>query len=215
MAMERRRNKTQVCDNETERNIWVMPHNLFIFIHSDQVDPGFISFFTKLPSKSPESGTLRLFLRTSNDQYYAAYGPDAFYVAQSVYHTNSVIKYLGAGGRSSGLASVSLKVSVAHMLLRDALTTKQLRVEIWVPEAGQGKKCIKFRLDKEVSRLFLDLQSMLNASAHHSFRHPREIYRPSKISCLLIPTSCLHPLSWQSNWPQRLWQSPLIQRFDR
>ncbi|PPQ85022.1 hypothetical protein CVT25_010411 [Psilocybe cyanescens] len=118
---------------------------------ADQVDPGFISFFTKLPSKSPEMGTLRLFLRTSNDQYYAAYGPDAFYVAQDVYHTNSVIKYLGAGGRSSGLASVTLKVSVAHTLLRDALTSKQLRVEIWIPEAGQGKKCIKFRLDKEAS----------------------------------------------------------------
>ncbi|KAH9477925.1 DNA mismatch repair protein msh-2 [Psilocybe cubensis] len=118
---------------------------------TDQVDPGFISFFTKLPSKSPELGTLRLFLRTSNDQYYAAYGPDAYYVAQNVYHTNSVIKYLGAGGRSSGLASVSMKVSVAHMLLRDALTTKQLRVEIWVPDAGQGKKSVKFRLDKEAS----------------------------------------------------------------
>ena len=37
------------------------------------------------------------------------------------------------------------------MLLRDALTIKQLRVEIWVPEAGQGKKAVKFRLDKEVS----------------------------------------------------------------
>lgn len=37
------------------------------------------------------------------------------------------------------------------MLLREALTTKQLRVEIWVPEAGQGKKCAKFKLDKEVS----------------------------------------------------------------
>jgi DNA mismatch repair protein MSH2 len=36
------------------------------------------------------------------------------------------------------------------MLLREALTVKQLRVEIWVPEPGQGKKCSKFRLDKEV-----------------------------------------------------------------
>jgi DNA mismatch repair protein MSH2 len=61
-----------------------------------------------------------------------------------------VIKYLGLGGRAAGLPSVSLKTSVAHMLLREALTTKQLRVEIWVPEAGQGKKSVKFRLDKEV-----------------------------------------------------------------
>ncbi|KAF8634825.1 hypothetical protein AX17_004076 [Amanita inopinata Kibby_2008] len=119
---------------------------------SDQsTDPGFISFFSKLPPKSPETGTLRLFHRTGADSFYAAYGPDALYVAQQVYHTNSVLKYLGAGGRTAGLPSVALKVTVAQTLLREALTTKQLRVEIWVPEAGQGKKCSKFRLDKEAS----------------------------------------------------------------
>ncbi|KAM6492493.1 DNA mismatch repair protein [Amanita muscaria] len=111
-------------------------------------DPGFISFFHKLPPKSPEKGTLRLFLRTGTDAFYAAYGPDAEFVAKHVYHTNTVIKYLG--GRA-GLPSVSMKTTVAQMLLRDALTAKQLRVEIWVPEPGQGKKCSKFRLDKEAS----------------------------------------------------------------
>ncbi|KAF8656520.1 hypothetical protein AX16_002484 [Volvariella volvacea WC 439] len=116
---------------------------------ADQVtDPGFIAFFSKLPPKSPETGTLRLFHRTD---FYAAYGPDALFVAQHTYHTNSVIKYLGAGGRASGLPSVSLKTSVAQMLLREALTVLQLRVEIWVPEPGQGKKCARFRLDKEAS----------------------------------------------------------------
>ncbi|RDB16061.1 DNA mismatch repair protein msh-2 [Hypsizygus marmoreus] len=114
-------------------------------------DPGFLSFFSKLPPKSPETGTLRLFHRTGSDPFYAVYGPDALFVAQHTYHTNSVIKYLGAGGRTTGLPSVSLKVSVAQMLLREALTVKQLRVEIWVPEPGQGKKCAKFRLDKEAS----------------------------------------------------------------
>lgn len=67
-----------------------------------------------------------------------------------MFHTNSVIKYLGSGGKTAGLPSVVLKISVAQMLLRDALTTKQLKVEIWVPEPGQGKKCSKFKLDKEV-----------------------------------------------------------------
>lgn len=119
----------------------------------DHADPGFIAFFSKLPPKSPETGTLRLFYRTASDSYYAAYGPDALFVAQHVYHTNSVIKYLGTGGRTTGLPSVTLKTSVAHTLLRDALTAKQLRIEIWVPEAGQGKKSVKFRLDKEVSLL--------------------------------------------------------------
>ncbi|KAG6830769.1 hypothetical protein H0H87_007168 [Tephrocybe sp. NHM501043] len=119
---------------------------------TDQVtDPGFISFFSKLPPKSPETGTLRLFHRTGSgtDEYYAVYGPDALFVAQHTFHTNSVIKYLGS--RAGGLPSVILRTNVAQMLLREALTVKQLRVEIWVPEPGQGKKCSKFRLDKEAS----------------------------------------------------------------
>lgn len=94
---------------------------------------------------------MRLFHRTGGDSFYAAYGPDALFVAQHTFRTNSVIKYLGSGGRANGLPSVALKDSVAQMLLREALTTKQLRVEIWVPEPGQGKKCTKFKLDKEVS----------------------------------------------------------------
>ncbi|KAF8880020.1 DNA mismatch repair protein MutS [Infundibulicybe gibba] len=114
-------------------------------------DPGFISFFSKLPPKSPETGTLRLFYRNPTDPFYSAYGPDALFVAQHTFRTNSVIKYLGAGGRAAGLPSVVLKVTVAQVLLREALTVKQLRVEIWVPEAGQGKKCSKFKLDKEAS----------------------------------------------------------------
>ncbi|PBK98891.1 DNA mismatch repair protein [Armillaria gallica] len=113
-------------------------------------DPAFVTFFGKLPPKSPETGTLRLFHRTAPDEFYSAYGPDALYAATHVFHTNSVIKYLGAGGRTVGLPYVSLKVSIAQMLLREALTTKQLRVEIWEPES-QGRKCSKYRLEKEAS----------------------------------------------------------------
>ncbi|KAK1226170.1 MSH2 protein [Marasmius sp. AFHP31] len=120
---------------------------------SDQTtDPGFITFFGKLPAKSPETGTLRLFHRTQgSDSWYAVYGPDALYVAQHIYHTNSVIKYLGFGGKDAGLPSVSLKINMAQQLLREALTIKQLRVEIWEPEPGQGKKMNKFKLEKEAS----------------------------------------------------------------
>ncbi|OJT02824.1 DNA mismatch repair protein msh-2 [Trametes pubescens] len=107
--------------------------------------PGFCSFFTKLPAKSPDSGTVRLFYR---NEYYSVHGPDALYVATHVFRTNSVIKYLG--GRA-GLPSVTLSESLAKTFLRDALTSKQLKVEIWVPEAGQGKKATKFVLDKEAS----------------------------------------------------------------
>ncbi|KAJ8701458.1 MSH2 protein [Pleurotus ostreatus] len=110
------------------------------------VDPGFISFYNGLPKKSPETGTVRLFFR---EEFYVCYGPDAHYVATNVFHTNSVIKHLGIGAKS--LPSVILRPNMATMMLRDALTTKQLKVEIWVPEPGQSKKSTKFRLDKEAS----------------------------------------------------------------
>ncbi|KAJ6491405.1 muts domain V-domain-containing protein [Mycena vitilis] len=113
-------------------------------------DPGFITFFGNLPKKSPETGTLRLFYRPT-EEYYQSYGADALYVATHTFRTQSVIKYLGHGGRAAGLPCVNLKTSVAQTLLRDCLTSKQLRVEIWVPESGQGKRCTKFRLDKEAS----------------------------------------------------------------
>lgn len=99
-----------------------------------------------MPAKSPETGTIRLFDRS---EYYSFHGPDALYVAAEVYRTNTVIKYLGPGGRD-GLPSVTLSSNNAKTFLRDALTSKQLKVEIWVPEAGQGKRATKFRLDKEV-----------------------------------------------------------------
>ena len=123
------------------------------------VDPGFISFYSDLPKKSPETGTVRLFFR---DEYYVCYGPDALYVATNVFHTNSVIKHLGIGKKT--LPSVILRPNMATMMLRDALTTKQLKVEIWVPEPGQTKKSTKFRLDKEVCILPYNSTSCLTGS---------------------------------------------------
>ncbi|THH29236.1 hypothetical protein EUX98_g4951 [Antrodiella citrinella] len=112
--------------------------------------PGFCSFFAKLPSKSPETGTIRLFDR---GEYYSVHGPDALYVATNVYCTNTVIKYLGPGGRA-GLPSVTISTNNTKTFLRDALTAKQLKVEIWVPDGAQGrqgKKATRFKLDKEAS----------------------------------------------------------------
>ena len=113
-----------------------------------------MAFFAKLPYKSPETGTIRLFFR---QEFYSVHGPDAFYVAAHVFRTNSVIKYLGTGGKDAGLASVILSESVAMTFLRDALTSKQLRVEIWKPELGQGRKASKFVLDKEVNLCYREL----------------------------------------------------------
>lgn len=109
--------------------------------------PGFCSFFAGLTPKSPETGTIRLFDR---GEYYSCHGPDALYVANHVYRTNTVIKYLGPGGKG-GLPSVTLSSNSAKTFLREALTSKQLKVEIYVPEAGQGKRATKFRIEKEVS----------------------------------------------------------------
>jgi len=48
------------------------------------------------------------------------------------------------------LPSVTLSINVAKAFLRDALTSKQLKIEIWGPDVGQGKKATKFVLEKEV-----------------------------------------------------------------
>ncbi|KAB5589999.1 DNA mismatch repair protein msh-2 [Ceratobasidium theobromae] len=84
------------------------------------VTSGFCSFISSLPP-----------------DYYSVHGPDATFVATHVYHTLSVIKQLGKGKDS--LPSVTLSSSVAKIFLREALTTRQLRIEIWAPETGKGK----------------------------------------------------------------------------
>ncbi|KAG9311644.1 DNA mismatch repair protein [Chiua virens] len=117
--------------------------------NEQEIDPGFIAFFSRLPKKSPaEDGLVRLFDR--ND-FYSVHGSDALFVAAHVFRTNSVIKYLGAGGKTAGLPSVTLKYTLGHAFLREALTVKQLRVEIWTPAPGQGRKATKFVLQKEAS----------------------------------------------------------------
>ncbi|KAF9788606.1 DNA mismatch repair protein [Thelephora terrestris] len=113
----------------------------------EQIDPGFCTFFRGLPPKSPETGTVRLFDRGT---FYSAYGPDAHYIATHVFQTNSVIKNLGA--KNNMLPSVSMNQMQATGFLREALTSKQLRVEIWAQESS-GKKNAKaqFKLEKEAS----------------------------------------------------------------
>ncbi|CAG8589386.1 13980_t:CDS:2, partial [Acaulospora colombiana] len=74
-----------------------------------------------------------------------AHGSQSFPV-QEVYRTNSVIKPLGK--KTAPLPSVTLSITLAKEFLRDALTVKQLRVEIWVPE-GSKKSASKFILSKQ------------------------------------------------------------------
>lgn len=138
--------KEKDADYEIGELSLVSSRILLQYLLDNSSHPGFCSFFAKLPAKSPDTGTIRLFDRAD---YYSAHGPDALYIAANVYHTNTVIKYLG-GGKSGGLPSVTLSTNSAKTFLREALTTRQLKIEIYVPEAGQGKKATRFKLDKEV-----------------------------------------------------------------
>ncbi|TNY21324.1 muts domain V-domain-containing protein [Rhodotorula diobovata] len=97
------------------------------------------------------AGTIRLFDRSD---FYCAYGPDALYVATHHYKTLTSVKRLGTptAADPEGLASVTLSHAVAQAFLRDALTTKQLRVEVWEPEGGGvGRGATKWRLAKTAS----------------------------------------------------------------
>jgi DNA mismatch repair protein MSH2 len=119
---------------------------LLLLTETVESDPGFCTFFKELPAKSPEMGTVRVFDR---GDFYSAYGPDALYVATHVYQTNSVIKYLG--GAANRLPTVHMNMMQATNFLRDALTTKQLKVEIWASEGGKTKKNAKFKLKTEAN----------------------------------------------------------------
>ena len=82
-------------------------------LDSEKVDTGFISFFRNLPATVP--GTVRLFNR---QDFYAAYGDDALYVADTVFKTKSVLRYLGGKSREDiGLPSCSLSLTAAKLSL--------------------------------------------------------------------------------------------------
>lgn len=89
-------------------------------------DEGFVSYFRRLPPAVP--GTVRLFDR---QDFYAVYGNDAVRVADIVFKTQSVVRQLGS--KASPLASCTLNMASAKAFLRDALTARQLRIEIWAP----------------------------------------------------------------------------------
>ncbi|GAA5944308.1 mismatch repair ATPase MSH2 [Sporobolomyces koalae] len=97
---------------------------------------------------TPE-GTIRLFDR---QDYYQAFSTSAVFVATHHYKTQTVLKYFGhpspATHEPLGLPAVSLSHAVATSFLRDALTTKQLRIEIYSQEKGTA---YKWKLAKEAS----------------------------------------------------------------
>lgn len=66
------------------------------------------------------------------------HGEDAFYVAETVFETTTVIKYYGTS-ESSGLAYVTLTRLAAESLIRDLLLEKQHCVEVWSTQAGSRR----------------------------------------------------------------------------
>ena len=77
-------------------------------------------------------------LTSRAQEYYTAHGKDADFVAQHVFKTASVIKTLGKGMRK--INSVVLRPIIAKSFLREALTARQMRVEIWAMEGGNKNK---------------------------------------------------------------------------
>ncbi|WRT70598.1 uncharacterized protein IL334_007596 [Kwoniella shivajii] len=101
-----------------------------------ETEDRFCKFFERMPPKM--DGMVRFFDR---GDYYTVHGSDAVFIANEVYKTTNVIKYLGSGksatsssSASKGLTSVNINTSLTKSFLREALTVKQMRIEIYVPE---------------------------------------------------------------------------------
>ncbi|SGY74910.1 BQ5605_C005g03387 [Microbotryum silenes-dioicae] len=114
--------------------------------NADQADNSFCDVIRKLPATP--AGTVRLFDR---GDFYSAFGTDAIYIATHHYKTQTVIKKLGKISSifPDGLPAVAMSIAVAQGFLRDALTTKQLRIEIY--ESSGGKNASKWTLGKQAS----------------------------------------------------------------
>ena len=73
-------------------------------------------------------------LPNSLQDFYTAYGPDALYVATHHFKIQTVLKHHGRSGKT--LPTCNLSPAVAQSFLREALTTRALRIEIYPPEKG-------------------------------------------------------------------------------
>ena len=96
-------------------------------------------------------------------EFYSAHGKDADFIALNVFKTASVIKVLGKGMRK--VNSVTLRPIIAKTFLREALTARQLRIEIWTNESGnKGKWSIERQVRSTFSKAALVPDQCLQAS---------------------------------------------------
>lgn len=89
-----------------------------------------------------EDDVIRLFDR---GDFFSVHGPDAIVVAATVYKTQSVVKMLGKG--KDALPSCTLNMTAGKNFLREALTVKQLKIEIW---GGGSSKKHSWKSEKQV-----------------------------------------------------------------
>ncbi|KAF9508136.1 hypothetical protein BS47DRAFT_1398014 [Hydnum rufescens UP504] len=121
---------------------------LFLLLPEVSASERFVSCHPTLKTRihaQKRDDTIRLFDR---QDYYTVHGQDAIYVANQIFRTHSVIKHWGK--KNNSLSTVNLSHTVAKTFLREALTAKQLRIEIWVPEGGK-KNPSKFQISKKAS----------------------------------------------------------------
>lgn len=161
---------------------------------------------------------------TSDQDYFSAHGPDALLIAQTVYKTTNVIRYLGSatatsaansGASSSstnqkkGLPSLTLSTTLAKGFLREALTSKQMRVEIWEGEGGK-KQGNRWELGKEASyHSSPGLQSASRSQAYTAIEHVLYRHLPVtsnrwKTSSSPRPTISLRRSLWPSSSCSRM-----------
>ena len=145
----------------------------------------------KLLATQRVPGTIRLFERKD---YYSAHGEDALYgvfyrsgsvlkspmstyyfllrmiVADNVYHTKTVIKYWKSkSSKNSDLPSCTLSKAVAINFLRESLTSRQLRIEIWAPNSSSSssKSSASWEIERAASPGNLqDVEDLLFASTN-------------------------------------------------
>ncbi|XP_058820446.1 DNA mismatch repair protein spellchecker 1 [Topomyia yanbarensis] len=86
----------------------------------------FMKFYKSLPDKP--STTIRFFDRSD---YYSSHGPDAEFVAKSVFKSTNVVKIMAPAGLDSELPYVVLSKNNFEGFVRDLLLIRNYRVEVY------------------------------------------------------------------------------------
>jgi DNA mismatch repair protein MSH2 len=122
---------------------WSLSHVLIFtsLIPDTAGELSFIQWLHKMPTKTED--TIRLFDR---GDFFSVHGEDAILMAATVYKTQSVLKVLGKG--KDAVPSCTLNMTAGRNFLREALTSKQLKIEIW---GGGTSKKHSWTLEKQVS----------------------------------------------------------------